>query len=230
MFDIFTPAVLVSLASGCYALGYLIINQMQLRLFVLVGSMFYIAYYATAAAEPLYGAIYTTIGLSAANVVGMFILMLGRFRVSLPRAYADLYGRFDVVNPGDFRQVMKHATRTTLVQDVAVTREGEPVRHLVYVINGSTNVTKGTASFPLPKGVFIGEVAYLLNRPSAATSTVVAGSEILQWDLDAMRHTSARNPRFKLAMDAILGHDLAQKVAHAVAHPASPDIPAAASA
>ncbi|MCF2870151.1 cyclic nucleotide-binding domain-containing protein [Octadecabacter sp. G9-8] len=226
MFDFFTPAVLVSLASGCYALGYLIINKMQLRLFVLIGSAFYIAYYATAAAEPLYGAIYTTIGLTTANLIGMIILTMGRFRIALPRAHADIYDRFNIVNPGDFRQVMKHATRTTLDQDTVVTHEGDTVTHLVYVIKGAINVTKTGAQFTMPAGVFIGEVAYLLDRPSAATSTVLAGAEIVRWDLNDMRRTSARNPRFKLAMDAILGHDLAQKVTHAVAHPASPVVPA----
>ena len=220
MWDVFTPALLVSLASGCYALGYLIINQMRLRMFVLVGSAFYIAYYATAAAEPLYGAIYTTIGLSVANLIGMATLTLSGFRIALPKAHTDIYDRFSIVNLGDFRLVMKSADRLVLNDDTIVTTEGAPVTHLTYVVRGSVNVTKIDEVFSMTQGVFIGEVAYLLDQPSAATSTVAAGSEVLRWNLDDMRKTSARNPRFKLALDAMLSRDLANKVAHAVAHPA----------
>lgn len=220
MWDFFTPAVLVSLASGCYALGYLIINQMRLRIFVLIGSAFYIAYYATAAAEPLYGAIYTTIGLSAANLIGMVLLTLGQFRIALPKAHVDIYDRFDIVNPGDFRHVMKTAERSALDADTTVTQQGTAVTHLVYVLSGSIKVTKGGTQFDMPHGVFIGEVAYLLDQASSATCVVAKGSEILRWDLDEIRRSAKRNPRFKLALDAMLGHDLAQKVARAVAHPA----------
>lgn len=220
MWDIFTPNVLVSLASGCHALGYLIIHQMRLRIFMLIGSVFYLAYYATAAADPLWSAMYTTAGLTMANAVGMAMLTLRRFRVSLPAAHVDIYDQFSIANPGDFRQVMKSAERTTLAEDTVVTREGQPVTHLVYVIHGHTNVTKKDTAFELPQGVFIGEVAYLLDQPSAATCTVAAGSEVVLWDLEVMRQTTIHNPRFKLALDAMLSRDLANKVAHAVAHPA----------
>lgn len=225
MTDIFSPTLLVGLASGCYALGYLIINQMHLRLLVLIGSAFYVAYYATAAAEPLYGAIYTTLVLSAANLVGITLLTLGRYRIALPKAHTDIYGRFDILNPGDFRRVMAFGERHTLDANQDVTREGAPVDYLYYVIQGQISVAKRGSHFSMPEGLFIGEVAYLLNRPSAATTTLHAGAEIIRWELSTLRARSARDPRLKLAIDAMLGHDLAQKVAEAVAHPASPAVP-----
>jgi hypothetical protein len=43
----------------------LTINQMKLRM--MLGS-FYIAYYATAAADPLYGGIFTTMGMMLTNL------------------------------------------------------------------------------------------------------------------------------------------------------------------
>ncbi|WP_375281733.1 hypothetical protein [Pseudooctadecabacter sp.] len=57
MDTIFTPGVLIICAGGAFTLGYLIINQMALRGLMLIGSAFYVAYYATAAATPLWGAI-----------------------------------------------------------------------------------------------------------------------------------------------------------------------------
>ncbi len=217
MTDFFTPTVLIGFAAGAFALGYLTINQMHLRMLMFIGSGFYIAYYATAAADPLYGGIYTTIGMMVANLIGMTILTLRRFRVSLPSAHTDIYPKFGMLSPGDFRLVMKHADRIKIDKDSAVTIEGDPVTHLYFILSGSTDVRKRGAEFKLPDGLFVGEVAYLLQRPSVATTTIHAGAEVLRWDLNDLRQNITRNPRFKLAMDAMLSYDLAQKVGEAVA-------------
>lgn len=217
MTDFFTPNVLIGLAATAFALGYLTIHQMQLRMLMFIGSILYIAYYATAAAEPLYGGIYTTMGMMVANLTGMAILVLRRFRISLPAAHTDIYPKFQMLAPGDFRLVMKHADRISIKEDSVVTSEGDPVTHLYYVLSGSVDVRKRGAEFKLPDGLFVGEVAYLLQRPSVATTTIYAGAEVLRWDLNDLRQNITRNPRFKLAMDAMLSYDLAQKVGEAVA-------------
>lgn len=213
MLDFFTPTVLIACAAGSFGMGYLIINQMLLRAFMLIGSGFYIAYYATAAEAPLYGAIYTTMTMMVANVFGMATLGLRRFRIALPKAHTDIYPQFKLLNPGDFRLVMRHADRFVVQDTTDVTREGHPATHLYFVISGKMDVAKGPAQFPLPAGVFVGEVAYLLNRNSVATTTVHAGAEVVRWDIATVRRAAQRNPRFKLAVDAMLGLDLAQKVA-----------------
>lgn len=228
MLDVFTPAVLIVLAGGCFGLGYLIINQMRLRAMMLLGSGFYLAYYATAADAPLWGAIYTTLAMMATNVIGMAALTLRQFRLALPRAHADIYDNFERLSPGDFRLVMRHADRITLEDAETVTQEGRPVSHLYFVVRGGARVTKRGAQFRLPDGLFVGEVAYLLGRESAATTVLDKGSEVVRWDLAKLNRLAPRNPRFKLAMDAMLSHDLAAKVAEAVAQNAVPH-PAAAS-
>lgn len=222
MTEIFTPTVLITLAAAVSVLGFLIINQMLLRLMMLIGSAFYITYYYTAAEEPLYGAILSTSCLMTANLIGMGALLSRRLKLSLPKAHKDIYDQFDVLNPGDFRMVMKGVDRVTLTKDTQVTDAGAPVQHLIYLLSGSMTATKKGAQFPLPAGLFVGEVAYLLNQPSAATITIHAGSEIVRWDLTELRQKSLRDPRYKLAIDAMLSHDLAQKVSHAVAAQAVP--------
>ena len=71
--------------------------------------------------------------------------------------------------------------------------------------------------FQMPAGVFVGEVAYLNNTNSAASTWVKEGSEILQWDVSTLRQKAARKDRFRLALEAVLSKDLAAKVAFAVA-------------
>ncbi|SLN20806.1 Crp/Fnr family transcriptional regulator [Pseudooctadecabacter jejudonensis] len=222
MTEIFTPAVLITCAGATFGLGYLIINQMALRLMMLIGSGFYLAYYATAADLPLWGAIYTTAAMMVANVIGITALVARRFRLSLPRAHVDIYPHFDVLTPGDFRLVMKHAERLTLTEDTLITEEGAAVSHVYYVVSGTVTVTKRGLTFPLPDGLFVGEVAYLLGRPSVASTHLRAGAEVIRWDLGHLAQTARRNPRFKLAIDAMLSRDLASKVAEAVAQQSAP--------
>ncbi len=217
MTEIFSPNFFITCAAGAFAFGYLLINQMRLRMMMFIGSTFYIAYYATAAAEPLYGGIYTTMGMMVTNLIGMAALSLRRFRISLPTAHTDIYPMFSMLSPGDFRLVMKHADRVTFDTDQTVTTDGKPVTHLFFVLSGNIEVQKRGTQFKLPNGLFVGEVAYLLQRPSAATTTIFAGAEVLRWDVSDMRQHIARNPRFKLAIDAVLSYDLARKVGEAVA-------------
>lgn len=222
MLDLLTPTILIGLAGSCFVLGYLMINQMMLRLLVLTGSLFYIAYYATAAETPLWGAIYMSLAMVTANLIGIATLAARRARISLPRAHADIYDQFDVLTPGDFRLVMHYADRYIMPSDHEITTEGAPIDGLYFVLSGQVRVSKRGVTFPLPDGLFVGEVAYLLDRPSVATTHLSKGSEILRWDLDLLRQKARRNPRLKLAIDAMLSRDLAGKVAEAVAQHSAP--------
>ena len=50
------PDYLVACAGFIYIVAFLIINQIVLRCMLLVGSAFYVAYYAVVAGEPLWSA------------------------------------------------------------------------------------------------------------------------------------------------------------------------------
>lgn len=217
MTDIFTPNVLVLLAGGSYIIGFLIINQVILRLFIFVGSLSYIGYYATVADEPLWGAIITTIVISAANVIGFMGLWAKNAAWRVPPDHRDIYARFLPILPGDFRALVKMADRFTLDQDTDLTTEGASVDRLYYVVSGIPHVTKGQAIFQMRPGIFVGEVAYLKGAPSAATTRLKAGDEVLAWDFETLERMAKRKPALKLALDAVISKDLANKVSLAVA-------------
>ncbi len=217
IWDILTPGVLIVLAGGFYALGYLIINQMALRLMIFAGSMAYIAYYATVAETPLWGAIYTTLLITAANVIGMIGLLLRDAQFAVPRGFDDVYPDFQPLRPGDFRKLMRLSKRRVLDKETIVTREGARLDSIYYVISGMPVVTKMGTSFPMAERIFVGEVAYLTGKGSAATTTLPAGAEVLEWDVSKLNTAAARKPQIKLALDAVISRDLARKVALAVA-------------
>ena len=215
--DYLTPAFWIALAGALFTLGYLIINQVILRLVMLLGSLCYIVYYATAAADPLWGAIYGSVLMIAANLIGLFALLWRNAMWSLPQAHRDIFTLFTPMRPGDFRTLMRLGQRYRAEQPFQVTREGEPLDKLYFLISGKVHVEKIGASFHMPAPLFMGEVAYLLKGPSAATTSVLEGAELICWDVDVLNKAISKSPRIKLALDAMISQDLARKVAMAVA-------------
>ena len=217
MSNLVSAEVAVYLAGGCYVLGYLIINQVGLRLMVLLGTAFYILYYAIVSDEPLWEAIYLSLLIGGANLLGLLGLYLHRSKIMIPAGYRDLYANFGDLPPGDFRALMARAERRRLSGVEEVTTEGQAVTRLIYVVSGGIEVEKMGDRFQLPAGIFIGEVAFLTGRVASATSWVAAGAEIVEWSVADLRRRSARKPRFKLALEAMISKDLAAKVTYAVA-------------
>lgn len=208
-----TPENLVFVAGAFYAAGMAITNQIILRIFILAGTCVYLLYYSTISENPLWEAIYVSLLIGFANLGGLTSLIARRSRLAIPRAHADIYADFSELPPGDFRALMKLATRYTLPEDQQVTEQGAPGEKLYFVLSGSTLVRKGEQAFVLPPKMFLGEIAFLIGVPSSASTWLEAGSEVLEWRFDDLRRKCARNPRFKLALEAAISIDLANKVA-----------------
>lgn len=214
-----SPSVLIFVAGGVQILGYLLINQTYLRLTMLCSTSLYILYYFHAAETPLWGAIIVSSLTIVSILLGLAALYARNATWSVPDAHKDIYPLFDELIPGDFSKVMRIATRETLTEDRVVTQEGKAPGELIFVTKGTFFVQKGKAQFDVPGPTFIGEVSYLRDTPSAATTTLAAGNEVVIWSrADLARHTRAA-PRLKLALDALISRDLANKVSLAV----SPD-------
>ena len=112
MFDFFDPKYLAYAAGGFYTLGYLVINQVILRLLVLVGTGFYIWYYFVIGDVPLWEAIWVSVILGAANIIGLTNLWFHKSRLYIPRAHRDIYDRsFSHMPPADFRILMRIGRR-----------------------------------------------------------------------------------------------------------------------
>ncbi len=211
------PEVWVFLASGSFILGYLIINQAALRLMMMAGSAFYIVYYFLAGDTPLWGAIYGSILMICANIIGLSALYLRNANIAVPKASEDIFHLFFPVQPGDFRALMRLGRRSVLLEERIITQEDQPLDTLYFIIRGTAQVVKRQSAFPVPGPVFAGEVAYLLETRSSATMILPAGSEIIEWHVPTLRKAMKRKPRIKLALDAVISRDLANKVSLSVA-------------
>lgn len=220
MGEITVPDILVLAAGLSFVLAFLIINQVMLRIILLVGTVLYIWYYAVAAEAPLWMAIWVSVANLGANIIGLSMLLGAKSRLALPNKLSDVYDRcaiFQDLPPGDFRVLMRSARRYIIEADMTLTREHQRGEKLFYVVEGTARVEKLGKSFDMPGQFFVGEVAYLLNRNSAATTILKAGSEVIEWEFSKLRAGSRKKTRFKLALEALISRDLAQKVSLAVA-------------
>ena len=196
MIDTTLPDILVLAAGLSFLIAYMYINQVMLRLIVLLGTGF------------------------EANIIGLSILIGAKSRIALPSAFTDIYDRcpgFQDLPPGDFRMLMKTARRYTSDTEITLTKEHQRGEKLFFIVDGGVRADKLGLSFDLPSQIFVGEVAYLLNRNSAATTILKAGSEVIEWEFNKLRAGSRKKSRFKLALEALISRDLAQKVSLAVA-------------
>lgn len=218
MFDFLQPEHLAWVAGGLYALGYLVINQVVLRLLVLLGTGFYIWYYFVIGNVPLWEAIWVSIILGTANIIGLTNLLFHKSRLYIPRAHRDVYDRsFQHMPPAEFRAMMRIGRREVFNRDKIITREGQHVDELHYVIEGHVTIEKLGEVFRVPQGMFVGEIAFLTGRPASATTHVPEGAEVIAWPFEKLRRCMTRRPRFKLAFEAMISRDLADKVSLAVA-------------
>lgn len=215
MEDLSFSDFLVLAAAGMFVLGYLILNQIILRIMLLVGTALYIWYYAVVDSSPLWPAIWASMATGSANLIGLMSLLYRRSQFAIPRTSRDLYSQFSQLPPGDFRNLMLAANRVTRPAGHRLTTEDRPVETLYYVIDGSVEVDKNGNRFHLSKGTFIGEVGYLTGNPASASTHLAEDSELLEWGVASLKKRVARDPRFGLAMDTMISLDLAGKVARA---------------
>lgn len=211
------PGYIVLLAGAAFTIGYLIVNQIWLRVSMLVGTSLYIWYYATVADTPLWEAVWTSTIMGCANIIGLTSLLARNSKHAIPRVHRDIYPLFKALPPGDFRRLIRLSTRRKVASAEIITQENVPANRLFYLISGSAKVTKKDEGFEMPAGVFVGEVPFVTGQNSVATTELHVGTEILEWSFDALKKRAAKSDRFGLALQAMIAEDLAHKVAAGVA-------------
>lgn len=207
--------ILVLAAAATFVLGYLIINQIALRVMLLIGTGLYIGYYAVVSDTPLWAAIWASAATGTANVIGLTSLLLRKSKWIIPKRDKDLYSSFSALPPGDFRQLMLMASRGRRAQGDILTTTGAKVTSLFYVVSGRVEIRKRGSVFHMHSGNFVGEVAFLTEEDASATTLMAEDGELLSWDVAQLRQRAARDVRFRLALDAVISLDLAHKVASA---------------
>ncbi len=205
---------LIHMAALLQVVGLLLRRQLLLRLFVLAGSLVYVAYFYFHGAEPMWAAIFWSSVLGAANIVGITRLVLERLSFRQSEDEQHFLRMLRTLKPGELRRLMRLAHWREAEETTTLTQEGQPVRNLYFVLDGKVDIVKAGKPFSTGPGVFIGEIAFLLNTPASATVFLAPGTKYIEWPAESLRRLINRTPSLGLSMEQLFNQELARKVAH----------------
>lgn len=213
-FDLaWNAGLLVHAAAVLQVLGFLNRNQLTLRGLVLAGSIVYTAYYYLHPDTPLWGAMFWSTGLAAANLIGIVRVVLDRRRSGKHENEDCFLDMMKVLTPGEFRRLMQMAEWHTTSEATRLTTEGEPVPSLYFVIDGKVEIEKAGRAFTLSPGLFIGEVSFLLGGTASASVSLPAGAKYIEWPKKLLHKAIDRTPTLGASMERLFNQELARKVA-----------------
>lgn len=206
-------SIWVHLASTLYVIGFWIRDQLNLRILVLIGTVFYIVYYYHATEVPLWGAIVWSTILGIVNLYVTIQLALERTTFRMSADERRLYGAFATMTPGEFRKLTEKAIWHEVEKPTALIQEGAPNQSLFYIVEGQVALEKRGRSFVMAAGAFVGEVSYLLKSDATATVRASEKTRYIEWRHDDLIQVERRYQGIRIALREILNADLAAKVA-----------------
>lgn len=212
MLDSINPTYFLHAGAVAYVLAFLFRDEALLRGLSVLGTGLYMVYYFAQKPEPLWDAIITSAFFVGANIVVMFMIILERTTFSLSEEEKRLYAGFPTFTPGQFRKLLKLARWHVAETETVLTRQGEALDRLFYVLDGTVTIARDGHCFPMTRGNFVGEIAYVLDGMPTGTVTAPAGTRYVEWDVADIQRLSRRKPVVGNAMVALLSADLARKL------------------
>lgn len=188
-------------------------NQIMLRSLSILSGIAFAGYYFLVTDRPLWDAILWESGSILVNVVMIAIILTEKRLPALTASELELYKQLDGLTVEQFLRLLRIARWHTPSEPVTLTRENEMPGELHYVLSGDIEVDKGGRRFTVPSAAFVGELAYLRDKPATASVTVQPGARIVSWTHERLRQAVAREADLKQAVSNLLNKDLAEKVA-----------------
>jgi hypothetical protein len=211
-----TPPILVFVALAFQSLGFLARDELWLRVMILVGTGFYLAYYWSVDDHPLKEAIIASGVLGVINLGMIIVLIFERTTFAMSDEMTAIYRCFPTLNPGQFRKVMKAGIQREAKPDTVLVRDGVPLQKLILVTNGQVRISKGEKQYRSDASVFIGEVSFLRKGNASATVTVSKPASYVEWKHSDLRRMMRKSHAMNNALIALFGAELAGKVENAM--------------
>lgn len=210
----FDPEWLIYPGAALLLIGYAIRDELRLRLLIVSATIIYIIYYFVIPEGPLWEAIVTSALMLGVNFWVLGQIILERTTLRMTDDEKLLFEAFDTLTPGQFRRIAAIANwqKADDPSGTVLTQENEPSDALFYVFEGVISVEKRERQFRLPEGNFVGEVAFVLNRRTTATTVAPQGVRYVEWDCEELRRLGRKHESLRISLNALLTRDLAKKL------------------
>lgn len=197
------------------AIGFLVRDELLLRLLVGIGLICDILFYALQPV-PIWQSLVANAVLAVINVSLVAFIVFERTTLSMSPRDKALFKAFPTLKPGQFRRVLRHSEWKEAGQDTQLVAEGASVDRLYYVLSDRFEVTKQGQTYHAQGPAFVGELVFLNGGTASATVQIPKGSAYISIDSDKLKASMHRSDTLNNAMIALFGRDLAGKVANSV--------------
>ena len=138
----FSLDYLVHAGALLFLMGFIVRDQLLLRGFIVIGTIFYIIYYLLLP-EPLWSALSWNSLFIIINCVMMFLIYSDRAKFSMTKEEEQLYRSFYTLSPDEFRKLMKIATWFNTEQEETITTCGEVPDKMFFIPEGTASINRG---------------------------------------------------------------------------------------
>lgn len=204
---------LAILAALLMLIGFTFRNPLKLRSFAILSSLCFILYFFLLHDQPLWTAIVAAAAIIAVNIFMMSKITKEHRKFRLTAEEMMLYARLPGLTPGEYKQLLAIAEWHNPQVSMQLTKLGELPKALYYVLEGKVEVNRDGQRFSVGPHAFIGELAFLRQKPATATTFANAGAFVVSWEQDALRNLMKANDGIRKAIDNMLSIDLAEKMA-----------------
>lgn len=195
------------------AVSYWLTDIFWLRVVAVVGLSLEIVYFLMSGGDLRTG-IGWDIVFIAINLYQLYRLVQERLSLRLPEKDRDLLRKVLAgLNDGQIARLLGAGALYDLPAGTTLAEENEALEKLYFICEGRVSVTiSGRAVSQLEPGNFVGEVAFLTERP--ATATVVAETPVraLAFDRDTLKQFFKNETEVAGLIYQLIGRELAHKI------------------
>ncbi len=203
----------IHLGALLYFVCFLFRNQILLRSFAIAADVAYIIYYLSVADRPLWDAAFWSILLLLTNAVMLFIIVCDKNSNNFDDNELKLYRCLSGLSPSDFRRIVRLGKWTRIENETTLTTAGQSLQHLHYILEGEIEMEKDGRRIDAKAPLFIGEIAFLRQRPASATVRLKPGVHYISWLHADLMRIQLKHDNLRTAISAMLNSDLADKLA-----------------
>ena len=200
-----------NVGAAVFLVGFLIRDVVLSRAVFAVGAAVFV--YGFALGDGNFFALIWAVVFLLVNMAVIWASLRDRFTTPLSPEEQALAKEMPQFSDGDFRRLMQSCTWQTLDASLQLTEQGKPSKTLYYIVAGGATVTKSGKELEVGDNLLIGEISFSQDVPATATVNAHEGSVLISWPSKKLKRLLKRKS-LKAAFDALLSHDLADKLAN----------------
>ena len=200
-----------NVGAAVFLVGFLIRDVVLSRAVFAVGAAVFV--YGFALGDGNFFALIWAVVFLLVNMAVIWASLRDRFTTPLSPEEQALAKEMPQFSDGDFRRLIQSCSWQTLDASLQLTEQGKPSKTLYYIVAGGATVTKSGKELEVGDNLLIGEISFSQDVPATATVHAHEGSVLISWPSKKLKRLLKRKS-LKAAFDALLSHDLADKLAN----------------